>query len=85
MENSSWKIGPLIGSLNQNQVRSAVEGTEKSEVNQCGERQTARRAIEEMIERLGREQRQLQALLDALPAKLPPSADETLWPLLMRR
>ena len=85
MENSSWKIGPLIGSLNQNQVRSAVEGTEKSEVNQCGARQTAREVIYEKIDRLAREQTQLQALLDALPAKLPPLADEILWQLLMRR
>ena len=52
-------------------------------INECLGRQTARSSIEETILRLRREQTQLQALLDALPSRLPQEADEILLKILV--
>lgn len=48
------------------------------------ERRCARDALEEGIARLHREAQDLQALLDALPAKPPPEAERALWNLVAR-
>ena len=49
--------------------------------NQCL-RETARTRLEYLIASKQREAAELQALADALPARLPPQADEALWRLL---
>jgi hypothetical protein len=46
-----------------------------------GSRQNARSAIRDRIEQMRREACRLEALLDALPVKLPPDADQALWDL----
>lgn len=46
----------------------------------CG-RASARNQFAQIVEALRRRADQYQALLDALPAKLPPEADEALWSL----
>lgn len=46
-----------------------------------GLRQNARNVIRDRIGQLRNEACRLEALLDALPAKLPPDADQALWDL----
>ena len=46
-----------------------------------GMRQNARSVIRDRIGQLRTEAARLEALLDALPQKLPPDADQALWAL----
>lgn len=46
----------------------------------CG-RPSGKYQLREMVDALRRKADQYEALLDALPAKLPPEADEALWAL----
>lgn len=48
-------------------------------LGECGMRQNARAVIRDRIGQLRSEAARLEALLDALPAKLPPDADQALW------
>jgi hypothetical protein len=50
----------------------------------CASRQTARGALEDRARRLHGQAHDIEMLLHALPAKLPPDADQALWSLVMQ-
>lgn len=50
-------------------------------MGECCGRQSARAVIRDRIGQLRTEAARLEALLDALPQKLPPDADQALWDL----
>lgn len=52
-----------------------------SMLGDCVMRQNARAVIRDRIGQLRTEAARLEALLDALPAKMPPDADQALWDL----
>lgn len=64
--------------------RNLAAEEEAGPMASCG-RQNAHAVIGERIGQLRREADELETLLDALPAKLPPDADLALWGLVINK
>jgi hypothetical protein len=56
---------------------------EKDTSDDCCGRMSAKNSLKQLIRRKRSEVAQLQALLDELPGKLSPPADEALWSLIV--